>query len=100
MMMQGGMMSQDGASVSAPDRLDRMEKMMTTMVETIKATRAALVPLYAVLTDQQKKVADQLIHGPMGMGRMSLTPSLLPAAPANRLEGQYAEERWRKEREV
>ena len=70
MMMQGGMMSQDGASVSAPDRLDRMEKMLTTMLEAIKATRAALTPLYAVLTEEQKKVADQLIHGPMGMGRM------------------------------
>jgi hypothetical protein len=70
MMMQGGMMGGDGASVSAPDRLDRMEKMMTAMLETIKATRAAVAPLYAVLTDEQKKVADQLIHGPMGMGRM------------------------------
>jgi hypothetical protein len=69
-MMQGGMMSQDGTSVSAPDRLDRMEKMMTTMLETIKATKTALAPLYAVLTEEQKKVADQLIHGPMGMGRM------------------------------
>ena len=70
MMMQGGMMGQDSASVNAPDRLDRMEKMMTTMLEAIKATRATLAPLYAVLTDEQKKVADQLIHGPMGMGRM------------------------------
>jgi len=70
MMMQGGMMRADGASVSAPDRFDRMEKMMTTMLETIKTTRTALAPLYAVLTEEQKKVADQLIHGPMGMGRM------------------------------
>jgi hypothetical protein len=70
MMMQGGMMGADGASVSAPDRFDRMEKMMTTMLETIKTTRTALAPLYAVLTEEQKKVADQLIHGPMGMGRM------------------------------
>ncbi|MGZ9159208.1 MAG: Spy/CpxP family protein refolding chaperone [Nitrospira sp.] len=64
-MMQDGM-----GQVSAPDRLDRMEKMMTSMFEAIKATRAALAPLYAVLTDEQKKVADQLIHGPMGMGLM------------------------------
>ncbi len=69
-MMQGGMMGQDGASVSAPDRLDRMEKMMSAMLEAVKATKAALAPLYAVLTDEQKKTADQLIHGPMGMGRM------------------------------
>ena len=69
-MMQGGMMGQDGAPVTAPDRLDRMEKMMSAMLESVKATKAALVPLYAVLTDEQKKTADQLIHGPMGMGRM------------------------------
>jgi len=31
-MMQGGMMGQDGASVSAPDRLDRIEKMVTAML--------------------------------------------------------------------
>jgi hypothetical protein len=69
-MMQGGMMDQGGASVSAPDRLNRMEKMMTGMLESVKATKAALAPLYAVLTDEQKKMADQLIHGTMGMGRM------------------------------
>jgi LTXXQ motif family protein len=69
-MMQGGMMGQDDASASAPDRLDRMEKMMSAMLETVKATKAALAPLYAVLTEEQKKMADQLIHGPMGMGRM------------------------------
>jgi hypothetical protein len=36
----------------------------------VKATRSALEPLYAALSDEQKKMADQLIHGPMGMGRM------------------------------
>jgi hypothetical protein len=69
-VMQGGMMGQGGTSLSAPDRLDRMEMMMTTMLDTVKATRSALGPLYAVLSDDQKKMADQLIHGPMGMGRM------------------------------
>ena len=69
--MQGGMMSQDGASISALDRLDRMEKMMSGMLEAAKGTRAALAPLYAVFTEEQKKGADQLIHGPMGMVRCS-----------------------------
>jgi hypothetical protein len=78
-MMKGGMMGQGGAIVRAPDRLDQMEKMMAmmveskmlpTMVESLKATKIALAPLYAVLTDDQKKIADQLIHGPLGMGRM------------------------------
>jgi hypothetical protein len=69
-MMQGGMSGQSGASVSAPDRLDRMEKMMTAMTEAVKASKSTLAPLYAVLTDEQKQMADQLIHGPMGMGHM------------------------------
>jgi hypothetical protein len=69
-MMQGGIMGQGDASVNAPDRLNRMERMMTAMLEAVKATKSALAPLYAVLTDEQKKVADQLIHAPMGMGRM------------------------------
>lgn len=70
-MMQGGRAG--NASISAADRLDRMEKMMTAMTEAIKATKATLTPLYGVLSDEQKKVADQLIHGPMGMGHLQLT---------------------------
>jgi hypothetical protein len=66
-MMQGGMMGQGGTSPSAPDRLDRMERMMTVMLDAVKAMRSALGPLYAVLSDDQKKTADQLIRGPMGM---------------------------------
>jgi hypothetical protein len=70
-MMQGGMMSQDSASMSALDRLDRLEMMMSGMLEAVKGTKAALAPLYAVFTEEQKKGADQLIRGPMGMGPMS-----------------------------
>lgn len=65
-MMQGGTMGQT-ATLTAPDRLDRMEKMMTAMVEAVRSTKAALGPLYAVLSDEQKKMADALLHGPMGM---------------------------------
>ena len=65
-----GIFGQDSASVSAPDRLDRMEQMISIMLEAVKGTKAAFVPLYAVFTEEQKKVADQLIRGPMGMGPM------------------------------
>jgi len=65
-MMQGGMMGQT-ATLTAPDRLDRMEKTMTAMVEAVRTTKAALGPLYAILSDEQKKMADALLHGPMGM---------------------------------
>jgi hypothetical protein len=61
-----GMMGQ-GASLSAPERLDRMEKMMAGMLEAVRSTKAALTPLYAVLSDEQKKTADTLLQGPMGM---------------------------------
>jgi hypothetical protein len=63
------MQSQSGQpnTMSAPDRLERMEKMMTTMVEALRTTKTALGPLYAVLNDEQKKVADALLRGPMGM---------------------------------
>jgi LTXXQ motif family protein len=62
-----GMMSQGGAAMSAPERLDRMETMMTAMLESVRTTKAALTPLYAALTDEQKKLANDLIRGPMGM---------------------------------
>jgi LTXXQ motif family protein len=61
-----GMMGQ-GASQSAPEHLDHMEAMMTDMLETVRSTKAALTPLYAVLSDEQKKTADTLLHGPMGI---------------------------------
>jgi LTXXQ motif family protein len=61
-MMQGG---QGGTSLSASAKLDQMERMMTGMLDAVKATKAALGPLYAVLSDDQKKMADQLIQGPM-----------------------------------
>jgi LTXXQ motif family protein len=61
-----GMMGQ-GASPSAPERFDRMEKMMAGMLEAVRSTKAALAPLYAVLSDEQKKTADTLLQGPMGM---------------------------------
>jgi hypothetical protein len=67
-IMQGGMMGQGGAGISAEDLLDRMERMMTTALDAVKATKTALTPLYAVLTDEQKKTADGLlIAGHMGI---------------------------------
>jgi hypothetical protein len=62
------------AAVKAPpdphaidDLLDRAEKMMTAMLESVLSTRAALDPLYAVLSDDQKNTADTLLAGLMGM---------------------------------
>ena len=62
------MASQRGnASIGLPDRLDQSEQLMTAQLNALRAVNAALKPLYAALTDSQKKSADQLFAGPMGM---------------------------------
>jgi LTXXQ motif family protein len=62
------MMSQRGTStVSLPDRLDQHEQFMAAQLDVVRAMNKALKPLYAALSDSQKKSADQLFWGPMGM---------------------------------
>jgi orotidine-5'-phosphate decarboxylase len=60
-------------SMTAPERFERIDKIMTGMSEIVRSTKAAVDPLYAVLTPEQKKTADALLRGPMGMnpGRTS-----------------------------
>jgi LTXXQ motif family protein len=48
-------------ALNAPDRLDRREKMLTSMLEMARSIKAALSPLYAVLSNEQKKLADSLL---------------------------------------
>ena len=64
--MAGGMM---GGSQTAilPDKLAMREKMITTHLEALRKFKAAVDPLYAALSDEQKKTADELLIGPMGM---------------------------------
>ena len=64
--MAGGMM---GGSQTAklPERLAMREKMMTAHLEALRKFQAAADPLYAALGDEQKKAADELLIGPMGM---------------------------------
>jgi LTXXQ motif family protein len=50
-----------------PERLDQMEQHMALHLEALRAMKSAVQPLYAVLSDEQKRVADQVIHGPMMM---------------------------------
>ena len=58
--MHAGMMKAK-ESGSAMERLDVHIKAMESMVESLKALKPATVALYAVLTDEQKKKADQLL---------------------------------------
>jgi len=67
---QAGMhaMMQAGAkAATAPEVLARHEKMLTAKLESVRALKAAFDPLYASLSDEQKKSADGLVKGPMGM---------------------------------
>ena len=48
---------------------------MTAHLEALRKLKSAIDPLYAALSDEQKKTADQLMVGPMGimgMGMMQL----------------------------
>jgi hypothetical protein len=56
-----------GSTVSLPDRLDQHEQLMAAQLDAVRAMNKALKPLYAALNDDQKKTADQLFWGPMGM---------------------------------
>jgi hypothetical protein len=54
-------------SGSALERMDARIKAMETMVDSLKALKPATETLYAVLSDEQKKEADQLLGGSCGM---------------------------------
>jgi hypothetical protein len=57
-----------GASQSAglPDKLAAREKLLSTQLAAVQKLKAAVGPLYAALSDPQKKTADELA-GSMGM---------------------------------
>jgi hypothetical protein len=50
-----------------PEKLAAREKMMTAHLEALRKFKAAVDPLYAALSDEQKKTADELLIGPIGM---------------------------------
>jgi LTXXQ motif family protein len=64
--MSEGMMGGTQATM-LPEKLALREKMMTAHLEALHRLKAAVDPLYAALSDEQKKTADELLMGPMGM---------------------------------
>ncbi|MBO0738012.1 MAG: Spy/CpxP family protein refolding chaperone [Alphaproteobacteria bacterium] len=64
--MQGGMMG-TSQSASLPEKLAMREKMMTAHLDALRKFKAAVDPLYAALSDEQKKTANDLMMGPIGM---------------------------------
>jgi hypothetical protein len=61
--MNESMMAQAGAAKTVPERLAQHEKMLAERLDVVRAMKAALDPLYAALSDEQKKTADELIGG-------------------------------------
>lgn len=56
-----------GMPATWSDRLAAQQAMLGKRLDGLKALEAVAKPLYAVLTDEQKKMADTLLSGPMGM---------------------------------
>ncbi len=55
------------AALNLPDRLDLHEQFMAAQLDSLREMNKALKPLYAALSEDQKKTADQMSWGPMGM---------------------------------
>jgi hypothetical protein len=60
------MMQPDGTA-ALPTRLETQETMLANHLASLKAMKETLDPLYSSLSDEQKKVANGLMIGPMGM---------------------------------
>ena len=67
-MMRGAMGARQTATL--PNRLAMREKLITEHLEALRKLKTAVDPLYAALSDEQKKTADEIMPGPMGMGMM------------------------------
>jgi len=65
--MRKSMMGGQGAPATLPERLAREDKLVTAHLAALKKTEEAVLQLYSVLTDDQKKVADGIVLGPMGL---------------------------------
>ena len=56
-----------GADVSLPDRLLAQVNAFTAHAEEMTKLKAALDPLYAGFSAEQKKIADEIVFSPMGI---------------------------------
>jgi hypothetical protein len=60
-------MNKGGMPSSWPERLAFQKKALSNQLNSLSDLEAAAKPLYVSLTDEQRKLADQLLSGPMGM---------------------------------
>ena len=61
-------MPMTGSAATLPERLAAHETMVAAHLDGLRKFKAAVEPLYAALAPDQKKTADTLMIGPMGMG--------------------------------
>lgn len=65
--MRQSMMSRQKTAKTLPQRLALEVKAATANVAGLKKVEESLDKLYTVLTEDQKKIADGIVIGPMGM---------------------------------
>jgi hypothetical protein len=63
-------MAQMHGAQQAPDRLGLQEQWLAARLEGTRAMRSAVTTLYGVLSDDQKKTADEILAPHMGMMAM------------------------------
>ena len=64
---------QNPATTTLVDRLDRQERWLAARVEGVRAIKTGLASLYAILTEDQKKAAEELLGSHMGFAPMGMT---------------------------
>ncbi len=67
LMYQTHQSMQEATRSSLPQRLEARERALNAYLDGVRRIRAAVTPLYAALSAEQKKLADEIIVGPMGM---------------------------------
>ena len=65
-------MAMMGGSGTLPEKLAAHEKVLTAHLDGLRKLRTAFDPLYAALSADQKKTADGLVIGPMGVMAMGM----------------------------
>jgi hypothetical protein len=65
--MHQSMAAMRGTTKTLPERLAFMQSAMTAHLDGLSKTTAALTKLYDALSVEQKKTADGIVIGPMGM---------------------------------
>ena len=61
-----GRMMHGAMNATLPERLEAEEKKLTGHLDAIRTLRQGLMPLYSVLSEEQKKLADGFLHHPLG----------------------------------